>query len=128
MLRLRERSTRRRASAHLLDAAGLAVHRPVACLGPEPIGLGPEGWRPPSPATERSSTRRCATGAACGIGAGVCQRHHVGGAPGPLRAGRSLDDEEIARLARAAGTVLQQALDRARERISTDLPNSGRPV
>ena len=45
VLRLRELSTHRRASAHLLDAAGLAAHRPLARLGPEPIGLAPEGWR-----------------------------------------------------------------------------------
>ncbi len=45
VLRLRELSTTRRASAHLLDAAGLAEHRPLTRLGPEPIGLDAAGWR-----------------------------------------------------------------------------------
>ena len=29
----------------MLDAEGLAGHRPLTRLGPEPIGLGTEGWR-----------------------------------------------------------------------------------
>jgi formamidopyrimidine-DNA glycosylase len=41
----------------------------------------------------------------------------------PFARASALDDEEIARLARAADTVLEQALERARERITTDLPN-----
>jgi formamidopyrimidine-DNA glycosylase len=98
VLRLRELSSHRRASAHLLDAAGLAAHRPLARLGPEPIGLGPEGWR----------------AALCGDGAARLA---------PFARAGSLDDDEVGRLARGADTVLQQALERARERITTDLPN-----
>ena len=41
----------------------------------------------------------------------------------PFARAASLDDDEVARLARASDTVLQQALERARERITTDLPN-----
>ncbi len=41
----------------------------------------------------------------------------------PFARAATLDDAQVERLARAADTVLQQALDRARARISTDLPN-----
>ena len=52
------------------------------------------------------------------------QRHHVGRPPGPLRAHRRPSgDDDLDRLARAADAVLGQALERARERITTDLPN-----
>ena len=41
----------------------------------------------------------------------------------PFARAASLDDDAVARLARAADAVLTQALDRARERITTDMPN-----
>src|SRR5204862_3776950 len=44
-LRLRELSSERRASAHLLPAAALARHPPLASLGPEPVGLAAGAWR-----------------------------------------------------------------------------------
>ena len=124
VLRLRELSTRRRASAHLLDAAGLAAHRPLARLGPEPIGLGPEGWREALSGdgavlhTALRDGRRVA-----GIGRAYASDIMWAARLAPFARAGSLDDAEIGRLARAADTVLQQALDRARERITIDLPN-----
>jgi formamidopyrimidine-DNA glycosylase len=129
VLRLRELSSRRRASAHLLDAAGLAAHRPLARLGPEPIGLGPEGWREALSGegavlhTALRDGRRVA-----GIGRAYASDIMWAARLAPFARAGSLDDAEIARLASAADTVLQQALDRARERITTDLPNKEQRV
>jgi formamidopyrimidine-DNA glycosylase len=124
VLRLRELSTHRRASAHLLDAAGLAAHRPLARLGPEPIGRGPEGWREALSGdgavlhTALRDGRRVA-----GIGRAYASDIMWAAKLAPFARAGSLDDDEVARLARASDTVLQQALERARERITTDLPN-----
>jgi formamidopyrimidine-DNA glycosylase len=124
VLRLRELSTRRRASAHLLDPAGLAAHRPLARLGPEPLGLGPEGWRGALAgdgavlhAALRDGRR------VAGIGRAYASEIMWAARLAPFARARSLDDDEVARLARGADAVLEQALERARERISTDLPN-----
>jgi formamidopyrimidine-DNA glycosylase len=124
VLRLRELSTHRRASAHLLDAAGLAEHRPLARLGPEPIGLGPEGWRAAlsgDGAVLHSALRDGRRVA--GIGRAYASDIMWAARLAPFARAASLDDEEVARLASAADAVLQQALERARERITTDLPN-----
>jgi formamidopyrimidine-DNA glycosylase len=124
VLRLRELSTHRRASAHLLDAAGLAEHRPLARLGPEPIGLGPEGWRAAlsgDGAVLHSALRDGRRVA--GIGRAYASDIMWAARLAPFARAASLDDEEVARLAGAADAVLQQALERARERITTDLPN-----
>jgi formamidopyrimidine-DNA glycosylase len=123
VLRLRELSTHRRASAHLLDAAGLAEHRPLARLGPEPIGLGPEGWRAAlagDGAVLHSALRDGRRVA--GIGRAYASDIMWAARLAPFARAASLDDEEIARLAGAVDAVLQQALERARERITTDLP------
>jgi formamidopyrimidine-DNA glycosylase len=124
VLRLRELSTHRRASAHLLAAAGLAEHRPLARLGPEPIGLDPEGWRAAlsgDGAVLHSALRDGRRVA--GIGRAYASDIMWAARLAPFARAASLDDEEVARLAGAADAVLQQALDRARERITTDLPN-----
>jgi formamidopyrimidine-DNA glycosylase len=124
VLRLRELSTHRRASAHLLDAAGREAHRPLARLGPEPIGLGPDGWRAAMSGdgavlhTALRDGRRVA-----GIGRAYASDIMWAARLAPFARARSLSDDEIARLARGADTVLEQALERARARISTDLPN-----
>lgn len=124
VLRLRELSTRRRASAHVLDAEGLAAHRPLTRLGPEPIGLGPEGWRDALSGdgavlhTALRDGRRVA-----GIGRAYASDIMWAARLAPFARAGTLDDEQLARLARAADAVLSQALARARERISTDLPN-----
>jgi formamidopyrimidine-DNA glycosylase len=124
VLRLRELSTHRRASAHLLDAEGLADHRPLARLGPEPIGLDAEGWRRALSGdgavlhTALRDGRRVA-----GIGRAYAAEIMWAARLAPFARAGSLDDEQVARLARAADAVLTQALERARERIDTDLPN-----
>jgi formamidopyrimidine-DNA glycosylase len=124
VLRLRELSTHRRASAHLLDAEGLAAHRPLARLGPEPIGLGPHGWREALSGdgavlhTALRDGRRVAA-----IGRAYASEIMWAARLAPFARARSLGDEEVGRLARAADAVLEQALERARERITTDLPN-----
>ena len=124
VLRLRELSSKRRASAHLLDAAGLAAHRPLTRLGPEPIGLSPAQWREVLAPGRRAAHRAARRPPGGRHRARLRQRHHVGRAPRALRAhGGTLTDDDLARLAPAADTVLGQALERARERITTDLPN-----
>jgi formamidopyrimidine-DNA glycosylase len=123
VLRLRELSTRRRASAHVLDAAGLAEHRPLTRLGPEPIGLGAEGWRaamagPGLLHTALRDGRRVA-----GIGRAYASDIMWAARLAPFARASALGDQELGRLSTAADAVLTQALERARERITTDLPN-----
>ncbi|MGD9694450.1 MAG: DNA-formamidopyrimidine glycosylase family protein [Thermoleophilia bacterium] len=124
VLRLRELSTHRRASAHLLDAAGLAAHRPLTRLGPEPLGLDADGWRAAMGGagallhTALRDGRRVA-----GIGRAYCDDIMWAARLAPFARAPSLDDEQIERLRAATDTVLGQALERARATIATDLPN-----
>jgi formamidopyrimidine-DNA glycosylase len=123
VLRLRELSSKRRASAHVLDEAGLAAHPPYARLGPEPIGLGAEGWRaaldgPGVLHTVLRDGRRVA-----GIGRAYASEIMWAAKLAPFARAAALDHDAVARLARAADAVLTQALDRARERITTEMPN-----
>jgi formamidopyrimidine-DNA glycosylase len=123
VLRLRELSTKRRASAHVLDDAGLEAHPPYARLGPEPIGLGAEGWRavldgPGVLHTVLRDGRRVA-----GIGRAYASEIMWAAKLAPFARASSLDDEAVARLSRAADAVLTQALARARERITIEMPN-----
>lgn len=123
-LRLRELSHTRRASAHVLDDAGLAAHRPLTRLGPEPIGLGAEGWRRALDGegavlhTALRDGRRVA-----GIGRAYASDIMWAARLAPFARAGSLDDAQHERLAASADAVLTQALDRARGRITTDLPN-----
>jgi formamidopyrimidine-DNA glycosylase len=124
VLRLRELSTRRRASAHLLDPEGLAAHRPLTRLGPEPLGLGTDGWREAlgGPGAVLHGALRDGRRVA-GIGRAYASDIMWAARLAPFARAGSLDDDELDRLAGAADTVLGQALDRARTRIDTDLPN-----
>jgi formamidopyrimidine-DNA glycosylase len=128
-IRLRELSREHRASAHLLDPAGLAAHRPLVGLGPEPIGLDAEGWRaalaePPARLhTAIREGRRVA-----GIGRAYGTEIMWAARLAPFARTDRLDDEAWERLARSADTVLGQALERARERISTNLPDRERRI
>jgi formamidopyrimidine-DNA glycosylase len=124
VLRLRELSTTRRASAHLLDAEGLRAHGPLARLGPEPIGLGPEGWRRAlgGPGAVLHTALRDGRRVA-GIGRAYASEIMWAARLAPFARAGALDDAEIGRLAAAADAVLTQALERARARITTDLPN-----
>lgn len=122
-LRLRELSSTRRASVHVLDDAGLAEHRPLTRLGPEPIGLPVEAWRaamagPGVLHTALRDGRRVA-----GIGRAYASDIMWAAKLAPFARASSLDDDALARLATAADAVLTQALERARGRITTDLPN-----
>lgn len=123
VLRLRELSTRRRASAHVLDDAGLAAHGPLARLGPEPIGLDEAGWQavlagPGVLHTVLRDGRRVS-----GIGRAYASEIMWAAKLAPFARASSLGDGEVSRLARAADAVLGQALARARDRITTDMPN-----
>ena len=124
VLRLRELSTRRRASAHLLDAERLAAHRPLTRLGPEPLGLGADGWRDAlgGPGAVLHGALRDGRRVA-GIGRAYASEIMWAARLAPFARAGSLDDDQLERLAAGADTVLGQALDRARERIDTDLPN-----
>ena len=124
VLRLRELSTHRRASAHVLDARGLTEHRPLARLGPEPIGLPAEDWRAAfaGPGAMLHTALRDGRRVA-GIGRAYASDIMWAARLAPFARARDLDDEALGRLARATDTVLSQALERARARIITDLPN-----
>ena len=123
-LRLREASTEHRASAHLLRAGQVATHPPLAALGPEPIGLAPALWKtrlaaPPARLhTALRDGRRVA-----GIGRAYASDIMWAARLAPFARTDRLSEEECERLARAADTVLGQALERARERITTNLPD-----
>jgi formamidopyrimidine-DNA glycosylase len=123
VLRLRELSTTRRASAHVLDDAGLAAHRPYARLGPEPVGLGAGGWRAVLDGPGVLHTVLRDGGRVAGIGRAYASEIMWAAKLAPFARAASLDDDAVARLARAADAVLTQALDRARERITLDMPN-----
>lgn len=128
-LRLRELSTEHRASAHLLAPQALAAHPPLAALGPEPLGLDAAGWRealadPPARLhTALREARRVA-----GIGRAYATEIMWAGRLAPFARTDRLDDGEWERLARAADTVLGQALERARASITTNLPDRERRV
>lgn len=123
-LRMRELSTKRRASASLLPAAGLAGHPQLARLGPEPVGLSPAEWRErlTTPAgvlhTALREGRRVA-------GVGRCYASEIMWAARlpPLARTDRLPDEAWERLAEGADRVLGAATERARERITTNLPD-----
>jgi formamidopyrimidine-DNA glycosylase len=124
VLRLRELSTTRRASAHLLERAALADHRPLARLGPEPIGLDADAWRRAlsGPGAVLHTALRDGRRVA-GIGRAYASDIMWAARLAPFARAGGLGDEELARLAAAVDAVLGQALERARERITTDLPN-----
>lgn len=123
-LRLRELSTEHRAWVDALPRDEADSQPAVAALGPEPMGLGAEGWRaalgPPAARlhTALRDGRRVA-------GIGRCYASEIMWAArlAPFASADRLTDDEIARLAVATDTVLSQALDRARERISTRMPD-----
>ncbi len=123
-LRLREAATEHRASVHLLDGAGLAVHPPLTRMGPEPLGLPALMWRerlasPPARLhTALRDGRRVA-----GIGRAYASDIMWAARLAPFARADRLTDDECARLAAATDTVLGQALTRARERITTNLPD-----
>ncbi len=124
LLRLREMGTRRRATAHVLDDGGLAAHRPLARLGPEPLGLGADGWgaalaAPPSARlhTALRDGRRVA-----GIGRAYADDIMWAARLAPFATAARLARPALERLADAADLVLTRALERARATIGTDLP------
>ncbi len=129
LLRLRELSTERRAKAHVLERTATAEHPMLATLGPEPVGLVPGGWQAglASPAARLHTALRDGHRVA---GIGRCYANEIMWAAqmAPYARTDRLPEEAWPRLAAAADAVLTQALERARERISTDLPNKERRV
>jgi formamidopyrimidine-DNA glycosylase len=123
-LRMRELSTRRRASASLLPAAALGAHPQLARLGPEPAALTAAQWRERLTAptgvlhTALREGRRVA-------GVGRCYASEIMWAARlpPLARTDRLPADAWERLAEAATRVLGAATDRARERITTNLPD-----
>lgn len=129
MLRLRELSTERRAKAHVLETKTAGEHPLLATLGPEPVGLVPGGWRAGlgSPAARLHTALRDGHRVA---GIGRCYANEIMWAAqmAPYARTDKLPKEAWSRLAAAADAVLGQALERARERIATDLPNKEKRV
>jgi len=128
-LRLREAGTEHRASVHVLPRDEVASHPPIAALGPEPIGLDPAMWRErltqPSGRLQNAlrEGRRVA-----GIGRAYASDIMWAARLPPLTTTTRIDDDGWVRLARAADTVLTQALERARADIDTDMPRNERRV
>lgn len=122
-LLLTELGNKRRATVHVLDGPELAEHPPVARLGPEPIGLAPEAWRAAlaSPPGQLHSVLRRGRRIA---GIGRCYASEIMWAArlAPFARTDGLETEAWERLANAADTVLERALERARQRITTALP------
>lgn len=122
--RVREAATEHRASAYVVPAGERDALPLIAHLGPEPIGLAPEVWRerlsaPPGLLhTSIRQGRRVA-----GIGRAYASDIMWAARLAPFARTGTMTDEEYARLAAAADTVLTQALERARRDIDTDLPN-----
>lgn len=129
LLRLRELSTERRARAYVLETETMGEHPQLATLGPEPVGLVPAGWRAAlgSPAARLHTALRDGHRVA---GIGRCYANEIMWAAqlAPYARTDRLPAEAWARLAAAADAVLGQALERARERITTDLPNKEKRV
>jgi formamidopyrimidine-DNA glycosylase len=123
-LRVRESATEHRASVHLLDADGLGAHPPLTRLGPEPVGLSAGVWRErlASPPARLHTALRDGHRVA-GIGRAYASDIMWAARLAPFASTSRLTHEECERLAHAADTVLGQALARARERITTNLPD-----
>ncbi len=123
-LRLRELSSKHRATVHVLTPEALGTHGPLARLGPEPLGLAPEAWKAAiSEPQARLHTALRAGRRVAGIGRCYADEIMWAAKLAPFTSTTRLDDEHWVRLAKAADIVLGQAIDRARERISIDLPN-----
>ena len=123
-IRLREAATEHRANVHLLTAEGLDRHRPLTGLGPEPMGLSPAEWKGRLAArSARLHTALRDGHRVAGIGRAYASDIMWAGRLAPFASTSRLTDEECERLAKAADLVLGQALDRARERITTTLPD-----
>lgn len=123
-LRLRELSTTRRAGAHIVPTAALAAHPPIARMGPEPMELDAAGWRralAEPPGVLQSALREGRRVA----GVGRCYASEIMWAArlSPLARTDRLDDAAWERLAAAAHAVLEGATARARERITTRMPD-----
>jgi len=128
-LRMRELSSTRRASAYLVPTAELDAHGPLARLGPEPGELDAAGWRErltDPPGVLQNALREGRRVA----GVGRCYASELMWAARlpPLARTDRLDDEAWERLAKAAPVVLDGATARARERISTALPDAEKRI
>jgi formamidopyrimidine-DNA glycosylase len=123
-LRLRELSTEHRASVFVVPRDLLGAHPAIGALGPEPEGLSDDGWRDAmgGPSTRLHSALRDGRRVA---GIGRCYASEIMWAArlAPFASANRLTDDEITRLRTAADAVLNQALERARQRISTRLPD-----
>ena len=123
-LRLREHGTEHRASAHVVATARVGELPHVAGLGPEPLGLAPDAWR--DRLAERPARLHTALRdghRVAGIGRAYASDIMWAARLSPFARTDRLDDGAYAAIARAADAVLTQALERARGRITTSLPD-----
>lgn len=122
-LRLREWARRHRARVDLVTNVALEAHPPLARLGPEPLELDASGWESAlaRPSARLHSALRDGRRVA---GIGRCYADEIMWAArlAPYAMTDRLDDAQWRALAEGASIVLEQALARARERISTELP------
>lgn len=122
-LALRELGTKRRASAHLIAGDAVEEHPQIARLGPEPLGLDPDGWRRAigEPRARLHTALRDGRRVA---GIGRCYASEIMWAArlAPFAMTTGLPDDSWSALARAADTVLEQATERCREAGVLDMP------
>ncbi len=128
-LRFREAAKEHRASAHIVRTEDRDALPLIARLGPEPLGMDPEVWRerltsPPGLLhTAIRQGRRVA-----GVGRAYASDIMWAAKLPPFARTTTMTDDQYARLAKAADTVLTQALERARRDIDTDPPTSEKRV
>lgn len=128
-LRLREAATEHRAGLTVTSTEDVDKIGHLAHMGPEPIGLSPAKWRerlatPPG----RLSTAIREGRRVAGIGRAYASDILWAAKLPPFARTDRLTDEQWERLAKAADTVLSQALERARANITTDMPTNERRV
>ncbi len=128
-LRLREAATEHRASFTVAPTELVGQIGHLANLGPEPIGLVPDEWKarlaaPPG----RLSTAIREGRRVAGIGRAYASDILWAARLAPFARTDRMSDDEWTRLAQAADTVLTQALQRARDHITTDMPTNERRV
>jgi formamidopyrimidine-DNA glycosylase len=128
-LRLRELSTEHRATVHLLPRDDIAAHGPLAALGPEPIGLTPQEWgRVLGEPSARLHTALREGRRVAGIGRCYASEIMWAARLAPFGRADRLTEDELARLAASADSVLTQAVERAKGSITTRLPDKEQRV
>jgi formamidopyrimidine-DNA glycosylase len=123
-LLLRELSTKRRATVHVIPTESLVRHPMIATLGPEPGDLDADGWKA-ALSTRPGVLQKALREGRRIAGIGRCYASEIMWAArlAPLARTDRLTDEQREHLRDAARVVLDGATARARARITTAMPD-----